>query len=267
MRRDAAQPAELPRRPPLRPVISIGNVSLAADRQRRVVKTSERLAIEIVRDIVAQGLRTGDHLPLEAAMVERYHVSRASVREALRLLEMQGLISLKPGPGGGPVVGAVEPANLARTASLYFHLGAATYGQLMEAQVLLEPLCARLAANHPERAAAMTPYFDDIAVPDEPRYREHTIGFHRTVWELAANPVVSLLSQAVTHLVSHHVVATMDPVEMRQDILDDHAALARVIADGDGDKAASMMAGHFQEQHDFYRVHWPARLAELIEWR
>ena len=64
---------------------------------------------------MAQGLGSGDRLPLEAAMVEQYGVSRASLREALRLLEVQGLIRLKPGPGGGPVVGAVEAANLART--------------------------------------------------------------------------------------------------------------------------------------------------------
>ena len=68
----------------------------------RTVKASERVAQEIVRDIVRRGLETGDRLPLEAAMVEEYGVSRTSLREALRLLEVQGLISLKPGPGGGP---------------------------------------------------------------------------------------------------------------------------------------------------------------------
>ena len=84
-------------------------------------------------------------------MVEEYGVSRTSLREALRLLEVQGLISLKPGPGGGPVVGTVEPAHLARTAALYFHLGAATYADVMRTQVLMESNCARLAALNPDR--------------------------------------------------------------------------------------------------------------------
>ena len=96
-------------------------------------------------------------------MVEQYDVSRASLREALRLLEVQGLIRLKPGPGGGPVVGSVKASHLARTATLYFHLDASTYGQLMATQVLLEPLCAQLAARNPESHDAMTPFFD---VPD-----------------------------------------------------------------------------------------------------
>ena len=82
-------------------------------------------------------------------MVEQYGVSRTSLREALRLLEVQGLISLKPGPGGGPVVGTVEPAHLARTAALYFHLGGATYADVMRTQVLMESTCARFGGAAP----------------------------------------------------------------------------------------------------------------------
>src|ERR1700674_1494569 len=94
---------------------------------RRVVKTSETVAIDLVHDIVVRRLKAGDKLPLEVAMLQEYRVSRASLREALRLLEVQGLISIRPGPGGGPVVGSVDARHLARTASLYFHLGGMKY--------------------------------------------------------------------------------------------------------------------------------------------
>jgi GntR family transcriptional regulator, transcriptional repressor for pyruvate dehydrogenase complex len=238
-----------------------------ASEQRRSRKTSERVALDIVHDIVAQGLRVGDRLPLEAAMVEQYQVSRASLREALRLLEVQGLIHLKPGPGGGPVVGSVEAANLARTATLYFHLGASTYGQLFETQVLLEPVCAQLAAKHLDRRAAMKPYCEPPPPTTEEDYRHQTTDFHDAVYRLTANPVLVLLTSAVTHIVSDHVVATMDPVELRPSILDEHIAIARAIAAGQPEKARRLMSAHFQAQHDFYREHWPARLLELIEWR
>jgi GntR family transcriptional regulator, transcriptional repressor for pyruvate dehydrogenase complex len=251
---------------PGRPAMTVGHLQLAPEK-RRALKTSERVALDIVRDIVALGLRSGDRLPLEAAMVEQYGVSRSSLREALRLLEVQGLIHLKPGPGGGTVVGSVEPSHLARTASLYFHLGAATYNQVMATQVMLEPICAFLAAQHPDRAEAMAPFVESIPLGSVPEYRTVTNGFHGAVYRLAGNDVLTLLTQAVTHIVTHHVVATMDPVELRESILDEHMELARAIATGEAERARDMMAEHFQRQHDYYRVHNPERLAELIEWR
>jgi len=63
------------------------------------------------------------------------------------------------------------------------------------------------------------------------------------------------------------IVATMDPVQLRPEILAEHAALARAISRGHADKAARLMAAHFQAQYDYYSAHWPSRLQELIEWR
>ena len=162
--------------------------------------------------------------PLEAAMAAQYDVSRSSLREALRILEVQGLIRLKPGPGGGPVVGVVEAANLARTASLYFHLGGATYRDLIETQALLEPLCAVGRGRQPGTTGG------DGAVPRAgaarrpralpPRDRS---SFHRAIYELAANPVLRLLTEAITQMVTSHVLASTDPVELHAGIVAEHA--------------------------------------------
>ncbi len=248
-----------------RPSMSMGSVTRHDG--RRTLKKSEQVALEIVHDIVARGLATGDRLPLEVEMVEQYSVSRASLREAVRLLEVQGLIRLKPGPGGGPVVGAVEPAHLARTASLYFHLGSATYAQLLDTQVLLEPLCAELAARQPNRRDVMRPYTETARPHDRPEYHRVTSDFHGAVYRLVANPVLTLLTQAVTQIVTYHVVSTMDPVDLHEAILEEHAALARAIAAGNVRKAAQLMRDHFQAQHDYYARRAPGRLTELIEWR
>ncbi len=240
---------------------------MTVNERPRTQKRSERVALDIVHDIVGRGLRSGDRLPLEAGMLEKYRVSRASLREALRLLEVQGLIRLKPGPGGGPVVGRVDARHLARTMALYLHLDGASYLHVLDAQVVFEPLSAGLAAWHPDRDAAMTPFLD---VPDPETVAEfhaHTRSFHEAVHRLAANPVVSLVTKAVTHIVSDQVLATMDPVELRPAILGEHADLARAIASGDVALATRLMAEHYEAQRSHYVVNHPGRLADLVEWR
>ena len=262
----ASRNIESPRYPAAgRPNMTRGSI----DRQdrRRTLKTAERVALDIVHDIVAQGLVTGARLPLEAEMVEQYSVSRASLREALRILEVQGLIKLKPGPGGGPVVGAVEPTHLGRTASLYFHVASATYAQLLDTQVLLEPVCAARAAKNPERRTTMAPFLEVAKPRSTPEYHKHTLDFHGAVYQLTANPVLTLLTQAVTQIITYHVVSTMDPVDLHGLIMEEHAVLARAISAGHAAKAARLMGEHFQAQHDYYAERAPSRLSDLVEWR
>src|SRR6478736_4725215 len=66
----------------------------------RAEKVSEVVARSIVQDIASRELQPGTMLPPESVMLERYRVGRASLREGLRILEIQGLITIKPGPGG-----------------------------------------------------------------------------------------------------------------------------------------------------------------------
>ena len=107
--------------------------------KRRTEKISEIIAREIIRD--CRGMPPGTMLPSEAKLLELYRVSRASLREALRLLEVQGLIIMRPGPGGGPMVAEADSAHFGRMASLFFHMSGATYRQTLEARLNLEPIC------------------------------------------------------------------------------------------------------------------------------
>jgi DNA-binding FadR family transcriptional regulator len=75
------------------------------------------------------------------------------------------------------------------------------------------------------------------------------------------------LTEAVTHIVTQHVIVTADPVELRGSIVDEHAALARLIASGDAERVEDEMASHFRRQHDYVRERSPARLQENIQWR
>ena len=240
------------------------------DGARRAQKVSELIAMQIVEEIVESAAQPGDHLPLEAEMVEQYQVSRASLREALRLLEVQGLITLRPGRGGGPVVGSARPEFLARTTTLYFGFDGTTFDDLFTGHLLLEVETAGLAAANPDRELvrdALAP-FVDLAVPDD--LHERHVGyrnFHGTIRQIGGNRVVDLLAGAVSHVVTTHVLASMEPTELRERIDAEHRQLAQLIIDADVDGARSLMREHFQVQIDHYRQHWPQRLRQPIEWR
>lgn len=70
-------------------------------RNSKPPKTALLVAQRIVEDIHDQGKQPGDRLPPERDMLEQYEIGRGTLRESLRFLELQGVISLKPGPGAG----------------------------------------------------------------------------------------------------------------------------------------------------------------------
>lgn len=238
----------------------------------RRLKTSEIVARDVVRYIIANGLKPGDVLPVESAMLAQHAVSRESLREGLRLLEVQGLISIRRGPGGGPVVGLVDPANLGRTSTLYYEMAGATYEELFEAWVFAECELAVRAARHPElhlRTAAMAPYLDD----DEPEpalledfLAKHT-GFHAKVASLARNRVLELSLQTMGQIVTHHIAIQQDTRLIRERIETDHRKLARAITAGHSQQARSLMEQHVEAIARFHREATGSRMNDYIEWQ
>jgi GntR family transcriptional regulator, transcriptional repressor for pyruvate dehydrogenase complex len=259
-----------------RPVSSAGRSCIAIEPSgglTRPLKTSERVARDVVHDIIVGQLRPGDRLTSEATMLEQYGVSRESLREGLRLLEVQGLISLRRGPGGGPVVGTVDPAHLGRISTLYYHTAGATYRELFEAWQLAEATLAEWAARNRDaalRAAAMKPYMVDEAEPDERTIEEFVethARFHGAIASLVENKVLEISLQTMGQIVSHHAAVTRDPRELRDTIEHDHHRLAQAISAGHPRRARSLMEEHIA---GISRVHFTDlgdQLDDFIEWR
>jgi DNA-binding FadR family transcriptional regulator len=239
--------------------------------QREIWKTSEKVAFRLAHDIVAGGLVEGDHLPREADLVDQYAVSRESIREALRLLEAQGMVSIRRGPGGGPIVGRAESANLARTMTLYFHLSGSTYDELLHAWFDLEPGVAGRAAANPDRELVeqlMTPHldhFDDGG--DRACYMEHSNGLHFALSALDPNRVLRMLVGAVGDIIRTHVILTVDPFAIRELIDDDHRDIAVAVLDADVAAAQGAMRRHIEQLDPIYRAHWDGSLYDLVAWK
>ena len=246
-------------------------VSRWGEAHRRTLKTSEIVALEIVRDIVSQKLKGGDRLPLESEMLVHYRVSRSSLREALRLLEVQGLIAIRPGPGAGTIVGKVLPGNLARTLMLYLHMSGATYSELLDAWVMSEPMLAELAAKNPDRKRvrqAMSPFLESSeACHGKMRQIEAGLAFHDVVADLAGNQVLTLLLNVVGFIVAEHVLTTARREELEDRIVDDHKAVAEAIIAGKPQAARRLMEEHVSHVVQDFKALWPSRVGERVQWR
>jgi DNA-binding FadR family transcriptional regulator len=205
-------------------------------------------------------------------MLEHYGVSRESLREGLRLLEVQGLISLRRGPGGGPVVGTVDPANMGRVSTLFFYMAGATYAELFEAWVIGEAVLAEMAASNPNakaREAAMAPYLHDDAShgPDalEQFLHKHT-AFHGVMASLANNRVLELSMRMYGQIVSHHLAIVNDPRDIGEQIAHDHAVIAQAITSGHHKQAKHLMIDHIRAVEKFGRERMGDKINDFIEW-
>jgi DNA-binding FadR family transcriptional regulator len=238
---------------------------------RRRAKISQLIAIEIVRDIVQLGLEEGDQLPNESEMLEEFDVGRASLREALRLLEVYGLIELRQGQNGGPVVAALRPEDLGRTLSFYFHMTGATYGELVEARLVIEPVMARLAAERqdPEQIKALVDVIEREAAAsfEEREYVRHTDEFHYMVSGMSGNGVLDLIGRGLRTLYQDRTDSgAFVPREDRPHKRSEHQAIGDAIRRADGDEAARLMAEHLDGVAQVQFEGLPALREDRIRW-
>ncbi len=233
-------------------------------------KVAELVAREIVDDIVERGLEPGARLAPEAVMLRRYRIGRASLREALRILEVHGLIRIKPGPHGGPVVVRVDSRAYARTNSFYFQLSRATLGQLLEAKIAVEPVLARLAAERltDETAAELEAVVEAERMELETNpgaWGSATRDFHAVVASMSGNPVLDVFGLAIIEIQAERL-RRRTPTGHRRQTWETHRRIADAILARDAGLAEKLTRRHAEEQRSRFGDAVPGALNELIEW-
>jgi GntR family transcriptional repressor for pyruvate dehydrogenase complex len=247
------------------------SVTRAAINIRRTEKISEVIAREIVKD--SRGLAPGTMLPSEAKLLEKYQVGRASLREALRLLEVQGLIVIRPGPGGGPMIAEADSVHFGRMASLYFHLAEATYRDTMDARLILEPVVAGIIAREqdPVHIAALERYLELEAAERSGEAgafaeEERSLEFHALLMTMSGNPVITLLVRSLQDLHIDRWTVNRGHSEHWQDADEVHRRIVQAIIDGRAEVAETLMREHIQEFIDHEVEHNPRHLEQTVSW-
>jgi GntR family transcriptional regulator, transcriptional repressor for pyruvate dehydrogenase complex len=244
--------------------------TIGVDVAQRTEKVAESVARQILQDIRRNRLGPGSMLPPESTMVERFGVGRGSVREALRILEVNGLVTLKPGPRGGPVVAPHAPGNFGQMMTLHLQLLGATYRQLLEARLEYEVVLARKAAEQPGEEAgrlvreSLAPSQDGT---DEQRYVSATSGFHSAVGKASGNPVLALAADSIYAIWSVRVTEVLYPADERAQVITHHEAIARAIERHDAKRARRLMREHMLDYVEYCEKRYPARMDDIVDWK
>lgn len=246
-------------------------------------KISTGIAQDIVRRIALDQLSPGSPLPTEQAMATQFGVGRASIREALRVLELQGIVEIRRGNGGGPVVGRRGPQRFGETMTMHLQLGHATMRDVNEATIYLEPLAAERAAMR-VRDGSADPQIVAEMVEETRRgmarvterelsshdYVDSGSRFHLLVRDLSPNPVLDLLTESVSHIYSSRTAAggaNLFSNETRTKLHFDHIRIADAIEGGDADAARELMREHMAAASRAIFDVAPDLADELVDWQ
>jgi GntR family transcriptional repressor for pyruvate dehydrogenase complex len=187
----------------------------------RAPKAAALIAAEFRRQIVSGELREGASLPPEAELTERFHVSRPTLREALRILEAESLIAIRRGSHGGARVTAPQLAVAARYVGLLLQAEHVSIGDVYEARSIIEPAAARMLAERRtaqdlEDLRACIEKLRDVVEdetgtegPDLVAWSMGTQEFHDLVVERAGNRTLAVQAGVLREVISSHVAVTV----------------------------------------------------------
>jgi GntR family transcriptional repressor for pyruvate dehydrogenase complex len=159
-----------------------------------------------IKDAILEGrLKSGDRLPTEKEMAEQFGVSVVTLREALRALEIFGLIEKRKGQGGGIFVSMMDDESVKTSLGYYLTFQNLSYHHLLEVRTIIEPSVIRLVAD--KLTDEQIQELEDNVVCCEKRSREavpfltdtdffdldqKSVDFHRLLAKMTGNPILSL---------------------------------------------------------------------------
>jgi DNA-binding FadR family transcriptional regulator len=238
----------------------------------RAKRTQERAAVRVarklVREIRRRRLRPGTQLVAEHRMVKELGVARATVREALRFLELQGALRIKAGPGGGPVVSVPGADHLASVLSLHLQFADASFSAVVDARRAIYPVLASQAAENASRQDIAT-LQESISrmracVHDSGLFREEARRFLSLVATASGNRVLALLVDAL-HRMSEGAGAEWDE-KQRRAALRNYESVIRAIESGDPEEARSIMEKSLAAAARYWERTAPDELKQPVAW-
>jgi DNA-binding FadR family transcriptional regulator len=203
-------------------------------------------------------------------MLEKYQTGRGTLREALRLLEFQGVISLKPGPRGGPVLQDPDASHLASSLVLLMQLKHAPFRSIVEVRSALEPMTSSLAAARmtdealgalEENVLQMRDQLDD-----QRSFLEANKRFHDIIAWSSGNALFGYIVDSLLGIMDGSAVGIDYPSHRRKAILTAHVEIFEALKSRDPETSEARMRQHIEEYERYTARKFAHVLDEVIPW-
>jgi DNA-binding FadR family transcriptional regulator len=216
--------------------------TLADSRVSRAEALARQLETEIMDEVTPPGHRLGT----KGELRERFGVALTTVNEAVRLLEMRGLVAVRPGPGGGVFVARGSAQMALSHSTLRFKRGSGGFSEALEVRDALDPLICREAARHHGAAdvAALGRILGQMErhVDDPREYLRLNYRLHRRIAKLSANAALhGIYLMLLDSMEKSLETAAVDDFDTAGHLAD-HRELIAAIGAGEGERLEAAIA-------------------------
>ncbi|PFG17103.1 GntR family transcriptional regulator [Propionicimonas paludicola] len=229
---------------------------MSTDDERPGLHTYQIVLRHIEAGILSGEHRVGDQLPTERDLAAELSVSRSAVREAMRVLQTQGLITSSTGPGRGTRIAPARGDALARLFQLHLSLSTAADADLTETRIALERSSAALAAQRADsealqRLEELVEAMNDVEAIDDFNSLDtemHVLIARISGAELTADLTVGL-REAVRERIRASSKALPDWTAHRDQLIDEHRQIVAAITGRDPAAAANLVEHHIRRAY------------------
>lgn len=215
-------------------------------------RTFQDILVQLEREIAGGRLRAGDQLPSERELAEQFDVSRASVREALRVLETLGVLRSQRGPGRGPTLVAEPSAGFDELLRFYVALKHTNVEQVSDMLVLIQGWAARNAALEAgaETVKDLTELVESMErqATTQQEFERLDATFHSGIVDAAGNQVAHLIFAGCRSYLERFITTAIREVDewssMRETLASEHRQVLEAIAGNDPDRAEKLAKEH-----------------------
>lgn len=219
-------------------------------------RSYDTLLSDIESNLASGGLKVGDQLPGERVLAEKYGISRASVREAIRILDVMGILDVptNSGPRSGPAIVSHPAAGLSSALRLHVAARRLPVADIVETRILLETWAA---ATAPGRAdpADLERTRDLLEAMDAPglgldEFHELDARFHVALSRLGGNAVIETMMESLSGSIANYIRDAIESLDgwpgIRTELNAQHHAIFDAIRNGEGEAAADLVRGHIR---------------------